>query len=212
MAYLPELHRCCVCGVDLGPENGDGICCDCEGADVNLTIISGGQAGVDRAALDVALERGLRCGGWVPKGRLAEDGPVPDRYPLEELPSADYPTRTRYNVARADAVLVLTTCAADAGGGTGLTVREARRRGTPCLVAEMTPTMTEVVRGWLAPMIGDRLLVLMVAGPRESKRPGIGATAAAFLRRVFDRIGVTYDGLADGATAAKDPGPAPGAG
>lgn len=61
-------------------------------------IISGGQTGVDRAALDVALESGIPCGGWCPKGRRAEDGIIPTRYPIEETSSPDYPMRTEMNV------------------------------------------------------------------------------------------------------------------
>lgn len=72
-----------------------------------LRVISGGQTGVDRAALDVALELGLPCGGWCPAGRRAEDGPIPARYPLTETAGADYVERTRRNVVEADATLVL---------------------------------------------------------------------------------------------------------
>jgi hypothetical protein len=61
-------------------------------------IVSGGQTGVDRAALDVALELELPCGGWCPKGRRAEDGRIPDRYPMEEASSPDYRVRTELNV------------------------------------------------------------------------------------------------------------------
>ncbi len=61
-------------------------------------IISGGQTGVDRAALDVAMEVGISCGGWCPQGRRAEDGPIPARYPLEECSSPAYPVRTQLNV------------------------------------------------------------------------------------------------------------------
>ena len=71
-------------------------------------IISGGQTGVDRAALDVALDAGLPCGGWCPRGRRAEDGPIVAQYPLMETDSPDYQMRTRRNVEDADATLILT--------------------------------------------------------------------------------------------------------
>ena len=71
-------------------------------------IISGGQTGVDRAALDVALELGLPCGGWCPRGRRAEDGPIDPRYPLTETPWDGYPQRTEWNVRDADGTLILT--------------------------------------------------------------------------------------------------------
>ena len=70
-------------------------------------IISGGQTGVDRAALDAALAAGIAVGGWCPKGRLAEDGPLPDHYPLEETPSRRYRQRTQWNVRDSDGTLVL---------------------------------------------------------------------------------------------------------
>lgn len=73
-----------------------------------LKIISGGQTGVDRAALDVALELGLPCGGWCPRGRRAEDGVIAERYPLTETRSARYAVRTVRNVRAADGTLVLT--------------------------------------------------------------------------------------------------------
>ena len=70
-------------------------------------LISGGQTGVDRAALDAALAAGLPIGGWCPKGRLAEDGVIPLRYPLQETPSQQYAQRTRWNVRDADGTLIL---------------------------------------------------------------------------------------------------------
>jgi predicted Rossmann-fold nucleotide-binding protein len=71
-------------------------------------IISGGQTGVDRAALDVALELGIPCGGWCPKGRLAEDGSIDLRYPLKETNSSEYRERTEKNVEDSDGTLILT--------------------------------------------------------------------------------------------------------
>jgi predicted Rossmann-fold nucleotide-binding protein len=80
-----------------------------EGQEVAMIprLVSGGQTGVDRAALDVALELGVPCGGWCPKGRRAEDGRIPDCYPLTETRTGDYATRTRWNVRDSDFTLVL---------------------------------------------------------------------------------------------------------
>src|SRR5205807_9858634 len=71
-------------------------------------IISGGQTGVDRAALDVALDLGIACGGWCPKGRRAEDGKIPSKYPLKENDSPEYPPRPAMNVRNSDCTLILT--------------------------------------------------------------------------------------------------------
>src|SRR6266851_4977853 len=95
-------------------------------------IISGGQTGVDRAALDVALELGIPCGGWCPKGRRAEDGRIPKRYPLVETPTPAYPVRTEWNVRDSDGTLVLAR--GQASGGTALTIEFATDYGKPCLV------------------------------------------------------------------------------
>src|SRR6516162_5915243 len=95
-------------------------------------VVSGGQTGVDRAALDIALELGVPCGGWCPKGRLAEDGVIPDRCPLTETPTKRYPQRTEWNVRDSDATLIL--AAGKPTVGTKLTVEVCRRLGKPHLV------------------------------------------------------------------------------
>jgi hypothetical protein len=142
-----------------------------------LRIVSGGQSGVDRAALDAALRLGLACGGWCPLGRRAEDGAIDPRYPLRETPSADYRQRTRWNVRDADATLVLTLGALR--GGTALTLERARRLGRPHLVVDLEAhPEPAAVRAWIAER-GVR--VLNVAGPRESESPGLQARARAFL-------------------------------
>lgn len=147
-------------------------------------VVSGGQTGVDRAALDVALELGLPCGGWCPRGRRAEDGPIHPRYPLRETPTPEYPLRTEWNVRDSDATLVLHGGRKDRG--TALTIRLARRLGRPLLEVDLLhPPAAAEVRSWLA---GRGIGVLNVAGPRESSVPGVGARAAAFLREVLSPL------------------------
>ena len=89
-------------------------------------IVSGGQTGVDRAALDWALARGFPCGGWCPAGRLAEDGPIPAEYPLTETPAAESSQRTEWNVRDSDATLIVAPRSRP--GGRHGTDREIRRR------------------------------------------------------------------------------------
>ena len=144
-------------------------------------LISGGQTGVDRAALDAALAIGLPCGGWCPKGRRAEDGPIPDCYPLRETSSSAYLPRTRRNVRDADGTLVLTR--GEARGGTALTIEFARRMRKPYLVSDLARRLR--VRRVLEWAEDKGVRVLNVAGPRESENPGIYALAGRFLRRVL---------------------------
>ena len=150
-------------------------------------LISGGQTGVDRGALEAALNRRFPCGGSCPKGRRAEDGPIPPRYPLTELDSTNYLVRTRRNVADADATLVLAPGALT--GGTRATEKYARQTGKPCLVVDpgTAPTGEPLRRilNWLA---REDVRVLNVAGPRESSCPGIAATAEAFIGDLLDAL------------------------
>jgi hypothetical protein len=144
-------------------------------------IISGGQTGVDRAALDVALEVGLPCGGWCPKGRKAEDGVIPERYPLLETASAVYPERTRRNVQDSEGTLILTN--GPATGGTALTIEQAARYDKPCLILDLAEMpQPAAVRTWADT---HNIGVLNVAGPRASEKPGIYAQAAQFLREAL---------------------------
>ncbi len=152
-------------------------------------IVSGGQTGVDRAGLNVALALGLPCGGWCPRGRRAEDGRIPARYPLRETPTARYPQRTEWNVRDSDGTLVLTWGAPR--GGTALTIGLARRLARPCRVADLARLAERVdeqeavasgVRSWIEE---ERIRVLNIAGPRESEAPGVGERARAFLLTVL---------------------------
>ena len=144
-------------------------------------IVSGGQTGVDRGALDAALVLGLACGGWCPSGRWAEDGPIDPRYPLRETPSRDYPERTEWNVRDSDGTLVLTR--GRPKGGTALTIALARRHGRPLLVLDLAedPDPAEV-RLWAE---AHGVSTLNVAGPRESQQPGIQDETCRFLERAL---------------------------
>lgn len=144
-------------------------------------MVSGGQTGVDRAALDVAFALGIPCGGWCPKGRRAEDGPLPERYPLRETPTAAYPERTEWNVRDSDGTLVLTCGPPD--GGTVLTLRLAARMEKPALTVDLREApRAEAVREWIR---SNAIGVLNVAGPRESSSPGIYVAASRLLEEAF---------------------------
>ncbi|MFO7767698.1 MAG: putative molybdenum carrier protein [bacterium] len=151
-------------------------------------IVTGGQTGVDRAALDAAEGLGLERGGWCPAGRRAQDGEIPEGYPLEETPSREYEQRTEWNVRDSDATLILNRGPLD--GGTLYTVNIAREMGRPHLIVQLEEMDGEEreragqarVRRWLE---DEEVEVLNVAGPREQKRPGIYEEAAALLRVLF---------------------------
>jgi predicted Rossmann fold nucleotide-binding protein DprA/Smf involved in DNA uptake len=146
-------------------------------------IISGGQTGVDRAALDVALEMGIPCGGWCPKGRRAEDGRIPDHYPLQEASSKEYPVRTRLNVEDSDGTLVLS--AGPPRGGTALTLKLARQLRKPFLLVDLAGDADpSALRPWIRK---NHIRVLNVAGPREGESGGIHEQASAFLRLAFSQ-------------------------
>lgn len=155
-------------------------------------VVSGGQTGADRAGLDAAMEAGIPVGGYCPKGRLAEDGMVPDRYPLTELAKSGYPARTEKNVVESDGTLILNM--GKLTGGTKLTVECARKHSKPILIIQIDdhPSSGSVIH-WISE---NKLRVLNVAGPRESKCPGLQARSVAFLREVFSPVSnasVTYD-------------------
>ena len=145
-------------------------------------IVSGGQTGVDRAALDAALAHGLDCGGWCPRGRWAEDGPIAPRYPLRATPSALTHQRTRWNVRDSEATLVLLR-RGRADRGTLDTVRLARRLGRPCRIADSGSGRS--LAACLLWLRVHHVRALNVAGPRESSDPGIYGAAFDFMGRLL---------------------------
>ena len=146
-----------------------------------MKILSGGQTGVDRAALDVALDLSLACGGWCPKGRRAEDGPIADRYPLVEAETADYAERTRRNVQDSDGTLVL-TCG-EPTGGTALTIQFAKREQRPHLVIDIQgEPPAAALLDWCRE---HAIKTLNIAGPRDDDTSDIYHRAHAFLHTVL---------------------------
>jgi predicted Rossmann-fold nucleotide-binding protein len=145
-------------------------------------IVSGGQSGVDRAALDAARALGMASGGWCPRGRIAEDGRIRRRYCLVETPSGNYPQRTEWNVRDSDATLIVNSGRLD--GGTLVTARLALgRHRKPLFMIDLDKRVRrELFVAWLR---RHRVRVLNVAGPRESKRPGVYRKARTLLKQLF---------------------------
>lgn len=150
-------------------------------------IVSGGQTGVDRAALDVAISLGIPHGGWCPRGRLAEDGPIGAEYQLDETESADYPVRTEQNVLDSDGTLIFYRDRLI--GGTALTRRLAKKHSRPCFLVNLDgETTVDAVCGWIS---DNRIEIVNVAGPRESTSPGIYRLAKTQLRRICHKLKVS---------------------
>jgi len=136
-----------------------------------MRILSGGQTGVDRAALDFALNNNIICGGWCPKERLAEDGRIPDKYPLQEATSKSYSWRTELNVRDSDATLVISS--GKIRNGTELTIKIATKLGKPVMIIDTNNEeifLEEKFNNWLAE---NNVEILNIAGPRESNSQGI---------------------------------------
>ncbi|HEY9419202.1 MAG TPA: putative molybdenum carrier protein [Candidatus Udaeobacter sp.] len=135
-----------------------------------LKIISGGQTGVDRAALDVALRHGIKCGGWCPAGRLDEFGKIPDHYPIQELQGGGFTERTLQNVKDSDGTVVIYPV--ELRGGTQQTVRfcvDLKRRHQ---LIDASRVGTEDAAELIADFVRkNKIDILNVAGPRQSEWP-----------------------------------------
>ena len=133
-----------------------------------MKIISGGQTGVDRAALDVALKHGIDCGGWCPDGRLDEFGRIPDRYPLQELKIGGFAERTLQNGKHSDGTVII--YAGTLSGGTEQTVRFCVELQRPHQLIDASMLSTEQASKLIADFVRmNRIDILNVAGPRQSE-------------------------------------------
>ena len=143
-------------------------------------LISGGQSGVDRGALDAALAVGFSCGGWCPPGRAAEDGVIAVRYPLTEMPDGGYTERTVKNVTDSDATLVIYF--GELQGGTEQTVLHCIRQRKPYKLIDATEiAATRAAELALQFIAAHDVSVLNVAGPRQSYAPAAHEYAAQAL-------------------------------
>lgn len=143
-------------------------------------IISGGQTGVDRAALDFAIANGIPHGGWCPAGRLAEDGPIPRRYRLKETPSSNYPERTEWNVRDSDGTVII-TISRQLTGGSQLTHWMAVKHNKPSLHLSRERDGKDAGKKLLQFIQQHQIRILNVAGPRRSTEPA----GARFARNVL---------------------------
>lgn len=145
-----------------------------------VKIISGGQTGADRAALDAAIQVGIPHGGWLPRGRKTEDGPLSSNYALLEMDSPSYKKRTEKNVIESDATLIISF--GSLTGGSALTESFTIKHNRPCLVLDLHEiTMDDAAYAtekWLRKL---DIAVLNVAGPRASGQPFIYNAAKKIL-------------------------------
>src|SRR5262245_10218216 len=148
-----------------------------------MKIVSGGQTGVDRAALDFAIEHGIEHGGWCPLGHQAEDGTIPARYQLKETESGSYSERTERNVLESDGTLIIAS-ELPLIEGTLFTQECAHKHGRPCLVLHESEGLETASLAAATFLKQHRIRVLNVAGPRESQAPGLGK----FVRQVLGFI------------------------
>lgn len=158
-----------------------------------MRIVSGGQTGADRAALDAAIEHGVAHGGWCPRGRLAEDGRIADRYLLRETPSADPAQRTQWNVRDSDATVVFSTVD-DVGEGTLLTLATAERLGRPLLhlrgdLGAGTSALGDAAARLVEFVARHDVRTLNVAGPRASQDRQVAGVASAVVSEALRRLG-----------------------
>jgi hypothetical protein len=164
-------------------------------------IISGGQTGADLAALDTAIKLAIPHGGWIPKGRITEEGPLPDKYQLQEMPTDSYPKRTEQNVIDSDGTLIISH--GSLTGGSAYTRKMAMKHSKPWFHTDLNKLATfqaaMVIEDWISK---NGIETLNIAGPRVSKDPQIYGLVTVILELVYnleisknDRIEPPYDVL-----------------
>ena len=165
-------------------------------------IISGGQTGVDQAALTAAIECHVAHGGWCPRGRLAENGSIPSQYQLTQTQSSDYDVRTRLNIEDSDGTLVLLPShTKKITDGTLLTMQYAQQKNKPLLVIDLSiEARIDKVIHWVQK---NHIAVLNIAGPRESQSPGIYQDSLNFLKKIIPDLILHTDKTQDHLCAAK---------
>jgi hypothetical protein len=154
-----------------------------------LKIVSGGQTGADRSALDFAIAHGVPHGGWCPKRRRSEDGTIPDQYQLQETPSGNYLQRTEWNVRDSDGT-VISSLAERLSGASWKTLEFAVKHRKPHLhlTAYSKANAASELKKWMGQ---HNIHVLNVAGPRASKEPEVAGFVTTILDQVFklDHVG-----------------------
>ncbi len=148
-------------------------------------IVSGGQTGVDQAALDAAIASNVDYGGWLPAGRRTENGPLSSRYAMQEMTSGTYPDRTRKNVIDSDATLIISH--GPLTGGSALTANIAKGKGKAVLHIDLARFSLKealfITHGWLGE---NAPAVLNIAGPRASSDDSIYDAAFVFVTEVLN--------------------------
>jgi hypothetical protein len=162
-------------------------------------IISGGQTGIDQAALLVASEMGIETEGWCPRGGLDENNrSLLGQYNLKEIPGLNLeesiPARTKRNIDDSDGTLIIVPSISDTHkipDGTTLTIEYAKQKNKPCLIIAINDIdhnnscHAKTIKNWIKE---HNIKILNIAGPRESSHPGIGEAAASIFRRFIQAL------------------------
>ena len=149
-------------------------------------IISGGQTGADRAALDAAIRFGIPHGGWVPKGRRAEDGVISDRYRMKEMPTGHYWRRTEQNVLDSEGTLIFSF--GPLKGGSELTLNLTKKHRRPSLHLNLDEmSIRDSAQHAMAFIQQHHIQIVNIAGPRASESPGIYRAVTEVLDKILGK-------------------------